>query len=138
MGVFVGILMAIHGLITLAIGGTAVSGAPPVSGAAGLPGAGWYPVPLGQSWLLQGDAARIGGVFWVIAGVGLIATAAAMFGFVIPTSAWRVLGLVSAVSGLVALVAYFHPYYGIAIVVNLAILAAATMMEGTSRDLLGI
>jgi hypothetical protein len=138
VGVFVGILMTIHGLITLVIGSAVVSGAAPVPGAASLPGAGWYPVPLGQSWLLQGDAARIGGVLWVIAGLGLIATAASIFGFIIPTSAWRVLGLVSAVSGLAALVAYFHPYYAIAVVVNLAILAAATLMEERSRDLLGI
>jgi hypothetical protein len=138
VGVFVGILMTIHGLITLVIGSAAVSGAAPVPGAASLPGAGWYPVPLGQSWLLQGDAARIGGVLWVIAGLGLIATAASVFGFIIPTSAWRALGLVSAVSGLAALVAYFHPYYAIAVVVNLAILAAATLMEERSRGLLGI
>lgn len=138
MAVFVGVLVAIHGLIMLAIGSTAMAGAPPPPGAGSLPGAGWYPVAFGESWLLSGSAARLGGVLWVAAGIGLIATAAAIFGIVVPTTAWRALGLVSAVTGLAALVTFFHPYYVIGILANVAILAAVTGMEPTSRKLLGI
>lgn len=73
-----------------------------------------------------------------LAGIGLIATSAAMFGLVPPTCAWRAIGLVSAASGIAAIVVYFHPYYLIALIVDIAIVAAATAMEGTSRRLLGI
>lgn len=138
MSIVFGVLMAIHGLITLAIGGVAVSGAPTPPEMNRLPGAGWYPVALGESWLLQSTAARIGGVLWVTAGLGLLATAASVFGIVIPTSAWRTIGLISASTGLAAVVVFFHPYYAVAIVVDIAIIAAATTLEATSRNVLGI
>ena len=43
--------------------------------------------------------------------------------------------LVSTVSG-VAL--FFHPYYAVAVVANLALIAAATVLEPTARRVLGI
>jgi len=138
VAVVVGTLIVVHGLITLAIGSTALSGAPPPQGASSLPGAGWYPLAFGESWLFSGSAIRLGGVLWLAAGIGLLATAAAMFGFVLPTSAWRVLGVVSAVTGLAALGTFFHPYYVIGILANIAILAGVTTMESTSRRLFGI
>jgi len=138
VSVVIGILMAIHGIITLAIGGVAVGGAPTPPEMNRLPGAGWYPVPLGDSWLLHGTAARVGGVLWLMAGLGLLATAASMFGVGVPTSAWRAIGLISASTGLAALVVFFHPYYAIAIIVDVAIIAAATSLEATSRNALGI
>jgi len=138
MSIVFGILIAIHGLITLAIGSVAVGGAPTPPEMSRLPGAAWYPVPLGDSWLLQGTFTRIGGVLWVVAGLGLVATAASILGIVIPTSAWRPIGLVSASAGLVAVVVFFHPYYAIAIAVDVAIIAAATSLEATSRNALGI
>jgi hypothetical protein len=47
---------------------------------------------VGDSWLLQDGAARIGGVLWVVAGLGLLATGASVFGILLPTSAWRGIG----------------------------------------------
>jgi hypothetical protein len=138
MVVFFGVLVVIHGLITLAISSTALSGAPAGPQFASLPGAGWYPVALGDSWLLRGDLARIGGVLWLVAGVGMLATAASIFGIVVPTAMWRALGLASASVGLVAIVLFFHPYYTIAVVVNLALIAAATAFDETSRGVLGV
>jgi hypothetical protein len=137
MPVFVGIVIGLHGLITLAIGGAAVSGAPTPPEMNKLPGAGWYPVPLGDSWLLHGGAAQMGGVLWVLAGIGLLLTAASVFGFVMP-GAWRQVGLVSGALGLAGLALFFHPYYVIAIAANLAIVAAATVLEPTARRVLGI
>ena len=137
MPVFVGILIALHGLITLVIGGTAVSGAPTPPEMSKLPGAGWYPVPLGESWLLHGGAAQMGGVLWVLAGIGLLLTAASVFGFVLP-GAWRHIGLASGALGLAGLALFFHPYFVIAIAANLAIIAGATALEPTARRLLGI
>jgi hypothetical protein len=137
MPVLLGILVALHGLITLAIGGTAASGAPTPE-MSKLPGAGWYPVALGDSWLLRGGAAQIGGVLWVLAGVGLLLTAASIFGFILPAGAWRQIALASGALGLAGIALFFHPYYVVAIVANLALIAAATVLEPTARRLLGM
>ena len=137
VSVLVGILVAVHGLITLAIGGVAISGAPTPPEMGKLPGAGWYPVPLGESWLLHGGAAQLGGALWVLAGIGLLLTAASVFGFILPR-AWRQVGMMSGVLGLAGVALFFHPYYVIAVAANLALIAAATVMEPTARRLLGI
>ena len=134
---FVGVLIALHGLITLAIGGAAVGGAPTPPEMSKLPGAGWYPVALGDSWLLHGGAAQMGGVLWVLSGIGLLLTAASVFGFVLP-GAWRQVGLISGVLGLAGIALFFHPYYLIAIAANLAIVTATTVLEPTDRRVLGI
>lgn len=136
MTVVVEILLALHGLITLAIGGVAVSGAATPPEMSRLPGAGWYPIPLGESWLLRGGGAQLGGVLWVLAGLGLLLTAASVLGFVLP-GAWRQVGLVSGALGLAGLALFFHPYYVLAIVANLAIIAAASVLEPTARRVLG-
>jgi len=135
--VFVGILIALHGLITLAIGGAAVGGARTSPEMGKLPGAGWYPVALGDSWLLRGSAAQIGGALWVVAGIGLLLTAASVFGFVLP-GAWRQVGLISGALGLAGIALFFHPYFVIAIAADLALVAAATVLEPTARRILGI
>ena len=134
MQIVFGILVAIHGLITLAVGSGATSGTAGVS----VPGTSWYPVALGQSWLLQGDMARLGGALWLVAGLGLVGTAAAVFGIGLPTGLWPTLGVFSAVVGLVAVALFFHPYYAVALVVNLAIIAAATVFRAASKSALGI
>ena len=136
MSVFIGILIALHGLITLAIGGVAVGGAPTPLEMSKLPGAGWYPVALGESWLLRGEAAQIGGVVWLLAGIGLLLTAASVFGFVLP-GAWRPVGLISGTLGLAGIALFFHPYYVIAVAANLALIGAATLFEPTARRVLG-
>lgn len=136
--VFVGVLIALHGLITLAIGGAAVGGAPTPPEMGRLPGAGWYPVPMGESWLLRGGAAaQMGGVLWVLAGFGLLVTAASVFGFIMP-GAWRQAALISGTLGLAGIALFFHPYYVIAVAANLALIAAATVLEPTARRVLGI
>jgi hypothetical protein len=134
MQILFGLLIAAHGLITLGIG------AGTIANPKGVPvlGTDWFPVALGQSWLLGGDAARIGGVLWIIAGVGLIATSVAVLGFGLPTSAWQTLGLVSAAVALLTLALYFHPYYLVGIVANLAILAAVIVFGSTAKSSLGI
>jgi hypothetical protein len=135
--ILIGILLALHGLITLAIGGAAVGGAATPPEMSKLPGAGWYPVALGDSWLLHGGAAQMGGVLWVLAGLGLLVTALSVFGFVMP-GAWREAGLISGALGLAGIVLFFHPYYVVAVVANLALIAAATVLEPTARRVLGI
>ncbi|HKY51046.1 MAG TPA: hypothetical protein VJP45_07305 [Candidatus Limnocylindria bacterium] len=130
------ILIGIHGLITAAIGAGTMSGAPTTPDMGKLPGVAWYPVPLGESWLLRGGVAQFGGALWIAAGIGLVLTAASVSGLVMP-GAWRQIGLVSGTLGLIGLALFFHPYYVLAIAADLAIVAAATIMEPTTRRLLG-
>jgi hypothetical protein len=40
--------------------------------------------------------------------------------------------------GLVALATFFHPYYAIAILANLAIVAAATVFRSIAKNALGV
>ena len=134
MQVLFGVLLAIHGLITIAVGSGSVSNPLGVKA----PGTAWYPIALGQSWLLQGDVARLAGSLWVLAGVGLMATAASVFGIVLPTGAWPTLALISALSALIAVALFFHPYYAVAVVANLLILAAVTVFRATAKNMLGI
>jgi hypothetical protein len=134
MQILLGILLLVHGLITTAIGAGSLSNPRGVT----VPGMDWFPVALGQSWMLQGDASRLGAVLWLAAGIGLIATAAAVMGIVVPANLWPTLGLASALVGLMAVAVFFHPYYAIAIVVNVAIVAAATVFRGTTKSVFGI
>lgn len=134
MQILFGILVLIHGLITTAVGAGSISSPQGIA----VPGTSWYPVALGQSWMLHGDAAKFGAGLWVIAGIGLVATAAAILGIVLPTGIWPTLGLVSAVIGLLAVALFFHPYYAVAIAVNLAIVFAATFARSTAKSVFGI
>ena len=134
MQVLLGILVLVHGLITTAIGTGSISNPRGVA----VPGTDWYPVALGQSWMLQGDAAKFGAVLWLVAGIGLIATSAAILGVVLPTGIWPTLGLVSAVIGLLALAVFFHPYYAVAVAADVAILLAATVARSTAKSVFGI
>ena len=134
MQVLLGILVLVHGLITTAIGAGSISNPRGIAA----PGTDWYPVALGQYWMLQGDAAKFGAGLWLIAGIGLIATVAAILGVALPTGIWPTLGLVSAVIGLLAVAVFFHPYYAVAVAVNVAIVFAATVARSTAKSVFGI
>lgn len=134
MQIVFAILVAIHGLITLASGLGSASNPKGIA----VPGVSWYQTALGQSWVLPSNMAGLGGLLWVVAGVGLVATAAAIIGIAIPTNAWPMLATGSAIVGLIAVALFFHPYYAVAIVVNIAIIAAATVFRSTAQNLLGI
>ena len=79
----------------------------------------------------------MGGVLWLLAGIGLLVTAGSVLGFVMP-EAWRQVGLFSGALGLAGIALFFHPYYVVAVVANLALIAAATVLEPTARRVLGI
>lgn len=134
MQIFLGILLLVHGLITTAIGAGSLSNPRGMT----VPGTDWFPVALGQSWMLQGDTGRVGAGLWLVAGIGLIATAAAVLGIVVPANLWPTLALGSAVVGLMAVAVFFHPYYAIAIAIDLAIVAAATVFRATTKSVFGI
>lgn len=76
----------------------------------------WWPTPLGRSWLLDAlplgaGAARLGGVLWLVAGLGLIAAGLGLVGVPLLHGEWQTSALIGAALSLVALVLYFHPYY---------------------------
>jgi hypothetical protein len=134
MQILFGILVAIHGLITFAAGAGSLGNPKGVA----VPGTDWYPTALGQSWVLADDPAKLGAALWLIAGVGLVATAAAVLGIVLPANTWPMLGLFSAMVGLLALALFFHPYYAVAVVVDIAIIAAVTVFRSTTKSVFGI
>ena len=125
MKIFVGVLLIIHGLITAAQSGGSFK---PTGGVPNPAWLSWWPNPLGQSWLL----ARLGlehsflgtllGVLWLVAAGCLIAAGLGLLGFIIPSSAWRILAGCGAALSLVSLALYAHPLDAVGIGANLAIL----------------
>lgn len=112
------IVLIVHGLITVAIaaGSFAPSG--------NIPNPNWlrwWPHQLGRSWLIPGIG-WWGGLIWLVAGLLLVGAGLGVFGFIIPTTAWAPWAIGGTILSLVALLLYFHPYYVLAVLLNLGIL----------------
>jgi hypothetical protein len=115
-----------HGLITTAIGFGSITNPNPAAMA--MPSwMAWWPGPFGRSWLLEtlnvgSGPAVLGGLVWLVAGLALVAGGLGWFG----VSALHDLRITLLVGGaalsLVALALYFHPFYLIAVGINLAII----------------
>ena len=124
----VGVLLVAHGLITTMIGFGSV--ASPSSATMPTPSwLGWWPGTLGRSWVLDGLSlgtipAAIGGLVWVAAGLALVGAGLGWLGVSVVSDHWQSLALVGASLGLLALVLYFHPFYVVAIVIDVVILVA--------------
>ena len=123
----IGLALVAHGLITTMIGlGSMTS---PNSATMPTPAwLGWWPGTLGRSWAfdaldLGAGSGMIGGLLWLAAGLGLIGAGLGWLGVSPLSDHWPVLALVGAVLGLVALAVYFHPFYVIAIVIDVVIVA---------------
>ncbi len=112
------ILLIIHGLISFA------QGIGSFNSAGGVPNPNWlnwYPVPLGQSWLLS----RLGleksllatavGLLGLVSGAFIIAAGLGLLGFVVPMQWWRVLVGFGAVLSLLYLSIYAHPFYAVGV-----------------------
>jgi hypothetical protein len=89
----------------------------------------WWPGTLGRSWAfdalnLGSGPAMIGGLVWLAAGLALAGAGLGWLGVSIVSDQWQTLALVGAVLGLAALALYFHPFYVIAIVINVVILVS--------------
>lgn len=90
----------------------------------------WWPVNLGQSWVLtslgieQTLLAKAGGILWLVAGMALVAAGLGILGLIIPLSWWRILALTGAILSLVMLVIYLHPFFGVGIGVSIILLIA--------------
>jgi hypothetical protein len=116
-----------HGLITTAIGlGTVTS---PNSATMAMPAwMAWWPGPFGRSWLFEAlhlgsGPAVLGGLVWLVAGLALVAGGLGWFGMSGLHDVRFTLLVGGAALGLLALALYFHPFYLVAVGINLAIIA---------------
>ena len=130
----VGIVLVAHGLITTMIGFGSMSN--PTSAAMPTPSwLGWWPGTLGRSWAfdalnLGSGPALIGGLLWLAAGLALVGAGLGWLGVSVVSNQWQMLALVGAVLGLAALALYFHPFYVVAIVIDVVIVVIGL---GSSR-----
>ena len=124
----VGIVLVAHGLITTMIGFGSMSN--PTSAAMPTPSwLGWWPGTLGRSWAfdalnLGSGPALIGGLLWLAAGLALVGAGLGGLGVSVVSFQWQMLALFGAVLGLAALALYFHPFYIVAIVIDVLIVAS--------------
>ena len=122
-----GAFLVAHGLVTVAIGAGSLANGPGVPNPTWL---GWWPAPLGRSWLLDalpfasGGGAALGAALWMVAGAGLVTAGAGALG--VPglpglQGSWQQLAGVGAGLSLAALALYLHPYYALGVLLNAAI-----------------
>jgi hypothetical protein len=114
-----------HGLITSMIGFGAVTS--PNAPAMALPSwVAWWPGPFGRSWVFEslgfgGGAQLTGGLIWLSAGLMILAGGLGWFGLTMFEGSRDTLLLAGAALSLVALALYFHPFYLVAVAINIAI-----------------
>ena len=60
----------------------------------------------------------LGGLLWLAAGLALVGAGLGWLGVSAVSGQWQMLALVGAVLGLAALALYFHPFYVVAIVID--------------------
>jgi hypothetical protein len=124
----VGIVLVAHGLITTMIGFGSMTS--PTSAAMPTPAwMAWWPGTLGRSWAfdalnLGSGFAMLGGLIWLAAGLALVGAGLGWLGVPVVSSQWQMLALVGAALGLAALGLYFHPFYVVAIAIDVVIVAA--------------
>jgi hypothetical protein len=118
-------LVVAHGLITTMIGFGGITR--PEAPAMAVPAwIGWWPGPFGRSWLIDAlqlgpGASMIGSALWLAAGLALLAAGLGLLGVPGLSGVWQPLALGGAAVGLIALALFFHPFYLVAILVNVAI-----------------
>jgi hypothetical protein len=130
-------LVVAHGLITTMIGFGGVTR--PDAPAMALPGwFGWWPGPFGRSWLIDtlnlgSGATMIGSGLWLVAGLALVASGLGWLGVPGLAGMWQPLACGGAVAGLVALALFFHPFYLVAVLINVAIVVLVSGVLAPAR-----
>lgn len=142
MRVIVGVLLVVHGLITMAL--SAGSFNPQSAGVPNPAWLSWWPAPMGKSWIFsligQSRAAAIEpyvGVLWLIAGAAIVAAGLGVLGFIVPVAYWRVLAGFGAALSLLVVVLYAHPFYAVGTAANVAILVVLLWAKWPTSELLG-
>ena len=144
-GVLAGLFL-VHGLITLGNGiGVVVDGGRKAWADPGLANAAWlswWPLNLGRSWLV--DAAQLGpsgyalgGLIWLISGLAFVGAGLGLFGVPGLNGLWQPLALAGGCFGLTAVALFFHPWYVLALLINLAVLATRAGTERSPFTLAG-
>lgn len=122
MRILIGILLLIHGLISVAI--SRGGGGSPLENPSWLS---WWPTPLGSSWLLSplglepSIISRLLAILFGLAGLCFLASGVGLF---IGQEWWRTLTMVGAALSVVYLVVYLHPIYWFALALNAGIFVA--------------
>ncbi len=126
-----------HGLITTMIGfgGVTKPDAPAMTVPAWL---GWWPGPFGRSWLvdalhLGSGASMVGNGLWVVAGLALLAAGLGWLGVPMLSGVWQPLAVSGAAVGIVALALFFHPFYLVAVVIDVAIVVLVSGAVAPAR-----
>lgn len=136
----IGVLLAVHGLINAF---QSIGSFKPTGGIPNPNWLGWWPVAMGQSWLLArlgiefSFAGMLAGILWLAAGATLIAAGLGLFGFLIPATWWRPLAGIGAALSLLMLILYANPMYLVGIGANLAILIVLLWAQWPSAEVLG-
>lgn len=119
--------LVLHGLITAFIGLGHITrpSAPALVSPSWMT---WWPGPFGRSWLLEGlhagsDAVVASGLLWLGAGAALLAAGFGWLGVAGLADAWQRLAVTGGALGLAAAMIYFHPFYLLAVAINVLIIA---------------
>jgi hypothetical protein len=130
MKILISVLLIVHGLI---VAGQAAGsfGSRPPSEIQNPSFASWWPINMGRSWLFSWlgmekalAAYRIGGLFWLVGGIALVAAGLGALGLFVPTDLWRSLAITGGAISLFMLAIYFHPIMIIGTASSLAVLGA--------------
>jgi hypothetical protein len=125
MKILIAGLLVVHGFIVASQSSGSFN---PVGGVKNPAWLSWWPVNLGQSWLLsplgieRSLIAKAGGLLWLVAGIALIAAGLGALGFIIPHVWWRSLALIGAAISLFMLSIYLHPLLGVGISASVILL----------------
>jgi hypothetical protein len=125
-------LFLLHGSITTLVGAPVVADGGRMAWASpGLANASWlswWPTSLGRSW--AADVARLGptgyalgSLVWVASGAAFLGAGLGLLGMPGLSDLWQPLALAGGALGLVAVVLFFHPWYLVALLINLAVIA---------------
>jgi hypothetical protein len=139
-------LFLVHGLITIGSGlGAVVDGGRKAWADPGLANTAWlswWPTNLGRSWLV--DVAQlgptgyaVGGLIWLASGVAFAVAGLGLLGVPGLKGVWQPLALAGGGFGIAAVALFLHPWYAIALLINLTVLATRAGTVRTPLNLAG-
>ena len=132
-------ILIVHGFIVSA---QSIGGFKPGAGVVNPAWLNWWPTALGQSWLLsrldlEKTLSWLSGTLWLAGGILLLAAGLSVFGFIIPQSYWRVLAVAGAAISLIMLLVYLHPFFGIGMLISIAILIVLLLAHWPTVSAIG-